>query len=66
MGTIKKETQVDQRFVLSGPRKTRLSLPSPEEGRRLVTAFMGVKDAVVRDAIIDFIEKVSLAHNDLQ
>jgi hypothetical protein len=42
-----KETQV-------GP-----SRPSPEEGRRLVAAFMGIKDAAAREEVIDFVERMA-------
>jgi hypothetical protein len=33
------------------------SLPSPEEGRRLVVAFICIKNAAVRDAIVNLTEK---------
>ncbi|MBV9289074.1 MAG: hypothetical protein JO288_14880 [Hyphomicrobiales bacterium] len=40
------------------------SSPSPEEGRRLVVAFMSIKNAAVRDAIITLIERMSRVYKD--
>jgi hypothetical protein len=54
-----KETQRGLRFLLAGSKRGRLSLPSPEEGRRLVVAFMGIKDAAVREEIINLVERKS-------
>jgi hypothetical protein len=33
--------------------------PSPEEGRRLVVAFKGIKDAAARDEVINLVERLS-------
>jgi hypothetical protein len=35
------------------------SPPSPEEGRRLVAAFMGIKDPAARNEAIDLVERMS-------
>jgi hypothetical protein len=40
----------------------RPSSPSPEEGRRLVVAFMGIKDSEVREALIRLLERMSRAY----
>ena len=59
MATGKEEIQVGPRLRLAELRKARPSLPSPEEGRRLVVAFMGVRNPAVRDAIINLVERMS-------
>jgi len=43
------------------PKKDRPSsaAPSPEQGRRLVLAFMSIKSAAARDTIVDFIEAMA-------
>ena len=38
---------------------TRSSLPPPEQGRRLVVAFIPIKNADVRDAIVNLVETMS-------
>jgi hypothetical protein len=65
----KRETQVGPRLELADPRKARSSSrspPSPEEGRRLVHAFMGIKDAAIRDAIVGLIETMSRTYNGVE
>jgi hypothetical protein len=54
-----KATSFGLRFLLAGRERGRLSLPSPEEGRRLVVAFMGIKDAAAREKIISLVERKS-------
>lgn len=43
----------------AGPKRGRPSLPSPEEGRRLVAAFMSIRDAAAREKIISLVERKS-------
>ena len=59
-----KETQGGLRFLLAGPKRGGASLPSPEESRRLVAAFMGVKDAAAREKIISLVERKSRIDED--
>jgi hypothetical protein len=40
--------------------------PSAEEGRRLVVAFMAIKDAAVRDALISLIERISRIYDEMK
>jgi hypothetical protein len=42
-----------------------LPLPPPEEGLRLMHAFLTIKHADVREAIIVFVEEQSKAHSGL-
>jgi hypothetical protein len=44
--------------------KAQSSSPSPEEGRRLVVAFAGIRDAGIRDTIINLIEMISRVYTD--
>ena len=60
------EIQVRQRFGVVRLEEARPSSPSPEEGRRLVAAFIGIKNAEIRDAIVTFIQMVSHAYNDIE
>ena len=59
MATPKEENQVFPRLALAEQGMDGPSSPSPEEGRRLVVAFMSIKNAAVRDAIINLIERMS-------
>jgi hypothetical protein len=51
----KKTTQFGSSFTEAKKAQS----PSTEEGRRLVVAFMAIKDAAVRDALISLIERIS-------
>jgi hypothetical protein len=42
------------------------SRPTPEEGRRLVHAFMDIKHAGLREAIIQLVTELSKPHHDRQ
>jgi len=58
------ESQIGPQLGFAKFKEQRPSRPSAEEGRRLVVAFMGVKDAKVRDAIVNFVERLSLECSD--
>jgi hypothetical protein len=46
--------------------KAQPSSPSTKEGRRLVVAFMAIKDAAVRDALISLIERISRIYDEMK
>ena len=59
------EGQAGRWFALAEQDASRPSPPSPEEGRRLVAAFMAIKNATLRDAIINLVERMSPTFKDL-
>jgi hypothetical protein len=42
------------------------SRPTPEDGRRLIHAFMDIKPAALREAIIQLVTELSKRHHDQQ
>jgi len=66
MGRGKQDIEVSPRLGLAEVGRVRPVSPSPDEGRRLVVAFMGIRNAEVRDALINLVEKVSRTANDLE
>ena len=42
------------------------SWPDPEEGHRLMRAFLSIREAALREAIITFVAEVSNLHHDEQ
>jgi hypothetical protein len=42
------------------------SWPDPEEGHRLMRAFLSIREAALREAIITFVAEVSKLHHDEQ
>jgi hypothetical protein len=60
----KKTTQFGSGFTEI--KKDQPSSPSTEEGRRLVVAFMAIKDAAVRDALISLIERISRIYDEMK
>ena len=42
------------------------SRPHPEEGHRLMRAFLSIREAALREAIITFVAEVSKLHHDEQ
>jgi hypothetical protein len=64
---VEKKAQLYPRFGLAEPKKKiQPSSPSHEEGRCLVVGFLGIKDAAIRDTIIDLTEKISQTYDDLR
>jgi len=59
-----KATQSGPGFGSTEAKKAQPSLPSPEEGRRLVVACRAIKDAEVRDALISLIERMSRIYDE--
>lgn len=66
MGRAKQDIEFSPRLGLAEVGRVRPPLPSPDEGRRLVVAFMGIKNAAVRDALINLVERMSRTYNDLE
>ena len=64
MTPAKKTTQFGSGFT--DAKKAQPSLPSTEEGMRLVVAFMAIKDAAVRDALISLIERISRIYDEMK
>ena len=48
----------------TGQRHSALSLPDPEEGLRLISAFRRITQASVREAVIEFVTQISLLPED--
>ena len=53
--------QVDTLADFAEPKKSDFPRPTPEEGARLVRAFLGIKNSAVRNAIVDLVEQTSKA-----
>jgi hypothetical protein len=60
----KKGTQVDSLAVFMEPKKSNFPALTPEEGARLVRAFLGIRDSAVRSAIVSLVEQMSKALSD--
>ncbi len=39
-------------------------LSTPDEGRRLISAFLRIREAALRKAITDFVEEMSTLHDE--
>lgn len=57
----KRATQADTLADFTEPNESDFDRPSPEEGARLVRAFLGIKNSAVRDEIVALVEKLSKA-----
>jgi hypothetical protein len=66
MGRAKQDLEGGPRLGLAEVGRVRPPSPSPDEGRRLVVAFMGIKNAALRDALINLVERMSGTYNDLK
>lgn len=54
-------TQVLTLADFTEPNRSDYPAPKPEEGARLVRAFLGIKDSAVRNAIVGLVEQMSKA-----
>ncbi len=61
----KKDSQVRTLTDIALPKRTESPGPTPEQGARLVRAFLGVKNSTVRDAIVSLVEQMSKALSDI-
>jgi hypothetical protein len=60
VGNLGEPRSIDTCSVRNGA----CSSATPEEGRRLIRAFLGVKNAALRAAIIDLVTKASISTRD--
>jgi hypothetical protein len=61
----KKGTQVDALADFTQHKKSDFPTVTPEEGARLVRAFLGIKNSAVRSAIVSLVEQMSKTFSDV-
>jgi hypothetical protein len=59
--TKKEGSRIDPLANAAHPRRLDSSKPSPEDGVRLMRAFVNVRQPALREAIIDFVAKLAPA-----